>query len=140
MWLLYSSEEGKVTVNVYFANVNFRLTQRVIGELFSVNVSAISKHQRKIYVSGELSLDSTISKMETVQKEGTRNIKLKVDFYYLDAIIAGGYRFNSKQAMQFRIWATNTLKEYIIEGFVLNDEMLKNGKPLHPLKYTNTFI
>jgi hypothetical protein len=105
------------------------LSQKAIAELFGVEVPAISKHLANIYESQELQQEATISILETVQKEGTRNVKRQVEFYSLDAIIAVGYRVNSKQATQFRIWATATLKEFIIKGFVLNDEMLKNGKP-----------
>ena len=126
--LLYSSKENKVTVNVTFFEENFWLTQKAMAQLFSVEVPAISKHLLNIYSDGELIKNSTISILETVQKEGSREVKRNKEFYNLDAIIAVGYRVNSKQATQFRIWATQTLKEYIIKGFVLNDEMLKNGK------------
>jgi len=100
-----------------------------MAELFGVEVPAISKHLANIYETGELQEKSTLSILEIVQKEGNRNVKRKLDFYNLDAIIAVGYRVNSHEATQFRIWATNTLKEFIIKGFVLNDEMLKNGRP-----------
>ena len=127
--LLYSTELGNVNINVTYQNENFWLSQKAIAQLFGVEVPAISKHLANIFETGELQQQSTISILETVQKEGTRNVKRNVEFYNLDAIIAVGYRVNSKQATQFRIWATNTLKELIIKGFVLNDEMLKNGKP-----------
>lgn len=127
--LLYSTELGNVNINVTYQNENFWLSQKAIAQLFGVEVPAISKHLANIFETGELQQQSTISILETVQKEGTRNVKRNVEFYSLDAIIAVGYRVNSKQATQFRIWATNTLKEFIIKGFVLNDEMLKNGKP-----------
>ena len=106
----------------------FWLTQKNIAQLFGVEVPAISKHLANIYESNELQKEATISILETVQIEGSRNVKRNVEFYNLDAIIAVGYRVNSKKATQFRIWATNTLKEYIVKGFVLNDEMLKNGQ------------
>lgn len=121
--ILYQTDEGKVKVNVFFANENFWLTQKAMGELFDVQKAAISKHLKSIYQSGELDRDSTVSIMETVQNEGGRNIKRNVECYNLDAIIAVGYRVNSKKATQFRIWATQTLKEYILKGFVLNDDM-----------------
>ena len=127
--ILYSSKIGNVTINVTYQNENFWLTQKAIAALFGVEVPAISKHLANIYETGELLQQATISILETVQQEGNRNVKRKVEFYNLDAIIAVGYRVNSKQATQFRIWATQTLKEFIIKGFVLNDEMLKNGKP-----------
>lgn len=127
--ILYQTDEGKVKVSVYFTDENFWLTQKAMGELFDVQKAAISKHLKNIYESGELEKTATVSVMETVQNEGDRSIKRNVEFYNLDAIIAVGYRVNSIKATQFRIWATQTLKEYILKGFVLNDEMLKNGRP-----------
>ena len=127
--ILYQTDEGKVKVSVYFADENFWLTQKAMGELFDVQKAAISKHLKNICESGELQKTATVSVMETVQNEGDRSIKRNVEFYNLDAIIAVGYRVNSIKATQFRIWATQTLKEYILKGFILNDEMLKNGRP-----------
>lgn len=127
--ILYQIENTNICVNVIFENETFWMTQKAMAELFDVNVSAISKHLTNIYEEEELIKKSTVSKMEIVQKEGQRNVKRMQEFYNLDAIIAVGYRVNSKKATKFRQWATNTLKEYIIKGFVLNDEMLKNGKP-----------
>lgn len=127
--LLYSDESGKEFINVVFKDETFWLTQKAMAELFDVNVPAISKHLQNIYEEQELSRNATISKMETVRQEGERQVKRTVDFYNLDAIIAVGYRVNSKKATRFRQWATKTLKEYIQKGFVLNDEMMKNGRP-----------
>lgn len=127
--LLYELDNTKVTVDVVFFDETFWMTQKTIAELFDVNVPAISKHLKNIFDEGELTKDATISKMEIVQQEGDRGVKRLVEFYNLDAIIAVGYRVNSQKATRFRIWATQTLREYIIKGFVLNDEMLKNGKP-----------
>lgn len=127
--LLYSDENGKEFVNVIFKDETFWLTQKAMSELFDVNVPAISKHLQNIYNEGELEHDATVSEMETVRQEGERQVKRKVDYYNLDAIIAVGYRVNSKKATRFRQWATKTLKEYIQKGFVLNDEMMKNGRP-----------
>jgi len=127
--ILYQNDTGKVSVSVIFQDENFWLTQKAMAELFGVEVPAISKHLANIYETGELQEKATLSILEIVQKEGNRNVKRKMEFYNLDAIIAVGYRVNSKEATQFRIWATNTLKEFIIKGFVLNDEMLKNGRP-----------
>ncbi|MCC7454004.1 MAG: virulence RhuM family protein [Crocinitomix sp.] len=127
--ILYSNENEKVSINVTYLNDTFWMPQKAIAELFGVEVPAINKHLTNIYESVELTKGATISIMEIVQKEGNRSVKRKIEFYNLDAIIAVGYRVNSKQATQFRIWATETLKEFIIKGFVLNDEMLKNGKP-----------
>ncbi|MCF8407900.1 MAG: virulence RhuM family protein [Crocinitomicaceae bacterium] len=126
--VLYSNENTKVTINVTYHNENFWLTQKAMAQLFGVEVPAISKHLSNIYEDFELIKDSTISILEIVQIEGNRSVKRKMEFYNLDAIIAVGYRVNSKQATQFRIWATHSLKELIIKGFVLNDEMLKNGR------------
>lgn len=126
--LFYSHENSKATINVTYHNENFWLTQKAMAQLFGVEVPAISKHLTNIYEDFELIKDSTISILETVQIEGNRSVKRKMEFYNLDAIIAVGYRVNSKQATQFRIWATQSLKELILKGFVLNDEMLKNGK------------
>ena len=127
--IFYQTENQNVTINVTYLNESFWLSQKMIAQLFGVEIPAISKHLNNIYQEKELKKEATISILETVQLEGNRNVKRNVEFYNLDAIIAVGYRVNSKQATQFRIWATQTLKEFIIKGFVLNDEMLKNGKP-----------
>ena len=127
--LLYQNDTEKEFVNVVFYNESFWLTQKGMAELFDVNVPAISKHLHNIYDEEELEQSATISKMETVQKEGSRMVTRALDYYNLDAIIAVGYRVNSKKATRFRQWATKTLKEYIQKGFVLNDEMMKNGRP-----------
>lgn len=127
--VLYQNDERSVCVNVYYSNETFWLTQKAMAELFAVNTQAITKHLVNIYQEQELSKDTTCSKMEQVQQEGNRQVRRVVDFYNLDAVIAVGYRVNSHQATAFRIWATKTLKEYITKGFVLNDDMLKNGKP-----------
>lgn len=127
--VLYQMDNSNVYVNVYYSGETFWLTQKAMAELFGVNPQAITKHLGNIYEEHELEKESTCSKMEQVQQEGIRTVKRMVDFYNLDAIIAVGYRVNSKQATAFRIWATQTLKEYIIKGFVLNDGMLKNGRP-----------
>ena len=126
--ILYSTPDGNKKVGVLFHDENFWLTQKAIAELFSVEVPAISKHLGNIFDSGELEREATVSILETVRREGNRNVKRKLEYYNLDAIIAVGYRVNSYQATQFRIWATNTLKEFIIKGFVLDDERLKQGK------------
>lgn len=126
--ILYENESGKIKVDVRFENENFWLTQKAMAALFGVEVPAISKHLNNIYETDELQKESTISILETVQLEGNRNVKRSLEFYNLDAVIAVGYRVNSKQATQFRIWATQTLKEFIIKGFVLDDERLKQGK------------
>lgn len=127
--ILYKSDDGLVSVDVFFYDETFWLTQKAMGELFDVAISTISEHLSNIYKTEELQEASTIRKFRTVQKEGSREVSREISFYDLDAIIAVGYRVNSKSATQFRRWATATLKEYITKGFVLNDDMLKNGKP-----------
>ena len=123
--VLHTTTDGKVKIDTIFQNETIWLTQAKMAELFDVNVPAISKHISNIYEEGELQKKATISKMETVQLEGSRQIARNRDFYNLDAIIAVGYRVNSKRATQFRIWATNILKEYIIKGFAMDDVRLK---------------
>ena len=127
--LLYRTDNESVTVNVCFEGETFWMTQKTIAELFAVQVPAITKHLKNIFDEEELEREATVSKKEIVQIEGNREVMRSVDFYNLDAIIAVGYRVNSKKATRFRQWATKTLKDYIQKGFVLNDEMLKNGRP-----------
>ena len=126
--IVYQAENESVSTNVLFKDETFWMTQKDISKLFDVNPQAISKHLNNIYSDGELEKLGTCSKMEQVQIEGTRTVKRVIDFYNLDAIIAVGYRVNSKKATQFRIWATGVLREYIIKGFALDDVMLKNGR------------
>ncbi len=126
--ILYQTDEANVSISVFFKDETFWLTQRAMAELFAVNPQAITRHLSNIFEEGELEKEATCSKMEQVQQEGSRTVKRLLDFYSLDAIIAVGYRVNSKKATRFRQWATRTLKEYITKGFVLNDELLKNGR------------
>ena len=127
--ILYQMDDTNVCISVYYENETFWLTTRAIAELFGVKTQAITRHLGNIYDEEELTREATCSKKEQVQIEGDREVRRIVDFYNLDAIIAVGYRVNSKKATRFRQWATKTLKEYITKGFVLNDELLKNGKP-----------
>lgn len=126
--ILYRTEDGSVKIDTIFQDETIWLTQSSMAELFGVNVPAISKHLKNIYEEGELQKEATLSKMETVQNEGGRQITRNKEFYNLDAIIAVGYRVNSKRATQFRIWATAILKEYIIKGFAMDDERLKQSE------------
>lgn len=126
--IFYNTPTGDVKIEVIFNEETFWLTQKRMAELFGVEVPAINKHLSNIFETGELDREATISILETVQQEGSRKVKRKVEFYHLDAIIAVGYRVNSRQATQFRIWATKTLREFIIKGFVLDDERLKQGR------------
>lgn len=127
-FLMYHSDEGDVSVNAIAKDETIWLTQKGMAELFGVEVPAISKHIANIFDEGELQPDATVSKMEIVQQEGSRNVRRHVDFYNLDAIISVGYRVNSRRATHFRIWATSILKEYMVKGFVLDDDRLKQGK------------
>lgn len=128
-FVFYEGNEGKVKVAVLVDSTNdtIWMTQKAMAKLFGVEVHTINYHIKEIYQSGELQQEATIRKIRIVQKEGTRNVEREVDFYNLDAVIAVGYRVNSYQATQFRIWATGILKEYMIKGFALDDERLKQG-------------
>ena len=126
--ILYTAADGKVTADVFFEKETFWLTQRTMAELFGITVPSVSRHLKNIYESQELNPEATVSKIETVQIEGERQVTREVEVYNLDAAIAVGYRVNSIKATHFRMWATNTLREFIIKGFVLNDQMLKNGR------------
>lgn len=114
----------KQIIGVLYDNEDFWLTQKSMSKLFDVEVNTINYHLKEIFKSGELTEESVIRKIRITANDGK---SYNTNFYSLDAIIAVGYRVNSKQATDFRIWATNTLKEYIKKGFVLNDELLKNG-------------
>lgn len=127
-FLMYTAEENDVTVNAILKDETIWLSQKGMAELFEIEVPAISKHLTNIFAEGELSEVSTVSKMEIVQQEGNRKVKRQVAYYSLDAIISVGYRVNSKRATHFRIWATRVLREYMIKGFALDDERLKQGK------------
>ncbi|MCZ7400773.1 MAG: virulence RhuM family protein [Candidatus Methanoperedens sp.] len=129
-----------MNVEVFLKDETVWLTQKAMAGLFGVKVPAISKHLANIYETGELREEPTISILETVQKEGDREVLRKMEFYNLDAIIAVGYRVNSYQATQFRIWATKLLKEYIIKGFVLNDERLKQGNQVFGKDYFDELL
>lgn len=126
--IFYTAPNGAVHIEVFFQDETFWLSQKKMAELFGVEVHTINYHLKEIFNSKELDEKATIRKIRIVQKEGSRNVTRDVDFYNLDAIIAVGYRVNSYQATQFRIWATKTLREFIIKGFVLDDERLKQGK------------
>ena len=127
-FLIYNSEENDISVNAVIKNETIWLTQKGMAELFAVEVPAISKHLANIFAEGELQQSATVSKMEIVQQEGSRNVRRQVDFYNLDAIISVGYRVNSRRATHFRIWATGVLKEYMIKGFAIDDDRLKQGE------------
>ena len=138
--ILYTTPQGDIKVEVFLQDETVWLTQRAMGELFGVVKSTISEHLSNIYKSGELEKEATVRKIRTVQNEAGREISRNLEFYNLDAIISVGYRVNSHQATQFRIWATQTLKEFIIKGFVLDDERLKQGKKLFGKDYFDELL
>lgn len=124
--LLYTTPNGKVKVEIYLQNETIWLTQQKIADLFGVDRTVVTKHLANIYAENELSKEATCAKIAQVQTEGERTVNRQIEFYNLDAIISVGYRVNSTRATQFRIWATERLKEYIIKGFTMDDERLKN--------------
>lgn len=128
-FLFYTNPNGKDSIQVIIDDENDTVwtTQKGMSEIFDVGVPAINKHLSNIYEEGELKTEATISKMEIVQQEGARNVKRTIDYYNLDAIISVGYRVNSQSATRFRIWATGILKEYLVKGFSMDDERLKQG-------------
>ena len=129
-FLMYSTPQGDVNVEAVVRDETLWLTQKAMAQLFGVQVPAINKHLKNIFSEGELNEDVVISKMEITTQHGAIEGKTQsqeTQFYNLDAIISVGYRVNSAKATQFRIWATNVLKEYMIKGFVLDDERLKQG-------------
>ena len=136
-FLLYAAPDGAVKVRVLFKDETAWLTQKALAQLFGVGVPAINKHLKSIFESGELAEGSVVSVLETTAADGK---SYKTRFYNLDAIIAVGYRVNSYQATQFRIWATKTLREFIIKGFVLDDERLKQGKTLFGKDYFDELL
>ena len=127
--LLYDSGEHREYVRVLFQDETFWLTQSGMAELFDCTPENILQHLKNIYLEEELAKETTAKKILVVRQEGSRSVRRELEHYNLDAIIAVGYRVNSKKATRFRQWATKTLREYIQKGFVLNDEMLKNGRP-----------
>lgn len=127
-FLLYTSPSGDVSVSVYLYDESIWMNQKRMSELFGVAVNTINHHIAEVYESGELSREATIRNFRIVQQEGERDVEREVQFYNLDMIVSVGYRVNSQQATQFRIWATNTLKEYILKGFIVDVDRLKNGE------------
>ncbi len=134
-FLLYTAPTGEIRVDVLLQDESVWLTQKAIAELFGVVKSTVSEHLTNIYTTNELDETSTVRKIRTVQTEGNRTVNRDLDYYNLDAIISVGYRVNSAKATQFRIWATQALKEYIIKGFVLDDHRLKQGQAIFGKDY-----
>ena len=131
-FILYTAPNGEIRIDVLLQDESVWLTQKTIAELFGVQVPAISKHFKNIFKEGELVESSVVSKKETTASDDKNYI---TNYYNLDAIISVGYRVNSTKATQFRIWATQTLKEYIIKGFVLDDNRLKQGQAIFGKDY-----
>jgi hypothetical protein len=134
-FILYTAPSGEVRIDVYLEEETVWLTQKAMSELFGVVKSTISEHLSNIFETNELLKSSTVRNFRTVQMEGDRLVNRDLEYYNLDAIISVGYRVNSAKATQFRIWATNTLKEYIIKGFVLDDTRLKQGQTVFRKDY-----
>ena len=123
---IYTSEDGSVSLDTKLENETIWLTQDMIVKLFDSSKANISEHISHIFKDEELDKNSTVRKFRTVRKEGSRKVSRELEYYNLDIIIAVGYRVNSKIATKFRIWATNTLKEYITKGYAINEKMLKS--------------
>jgi len=136
-FLLYTAPNGAIKVEVLLSGETLWLTQKRMAELFGVGIPAISKHLENIYESGELQREATLSILETVQQEGGRQVARKLEYYNLDAVISVGYRVNSAQATQFRIWSTQLIKEYIIKGFAMDDERLKTAVSLEKTTFVS---
>lgn len=134
-FLIYSTPNNNVRVDVFVQDETVWLTQKSLAELFDTTTQNITTHLKNIYEDAELQEDATCKEILQVQIEGSREVSRKIKFYNLDAIISVGYRVNSSKATQFRIWATQTLKEFIIKGFVLDDNRLKQGQTLFGKDY-----
>ena len=134
-FLIYNNPNGEVKVDVFVEGETVWLTQKSLSDLFDTSTQNITTHLKNIYQDAELIEEATCKEILQVQIEGAREVSRKTKFYNLDAIISVGYRVNSSKATQFRIWATKTLKEFIIKGFVLDDDRLKQGKKLFDKDY-----
>ena len=126
-FILYTAPNGNVKIEAYIQDETIWLTQQKMADVFGVTKSTISEHLSNIYDSGELEKQATVRKFRTVQIEGEREVARNLEYYNLDVIISVGYRVNSTKATQFRIWATNVLKEFIVKGFAMDDDRLKQG-------------
>ena len=132
-FLVYQTEDGKLKIDVRFEGETVWLTQPQLAELFQTTQQNVSLHLQNIYEEGELQRGATHKESLSVRQEGVRSVQRRVDFYNLDAIISVGYRVKSAVATRFRIWATEHLREYIVKGFTMDDERLKN--PDQPFDY-----
>ena len=136
--IIYQAEDGKIKIDVRFQDETVWLTQQLMADLFQTTKQNISLHVRNIYEDGELNPESTVKESLTVQTEGGRSVQRQIEYYNLDMIISVGYRVKSNIATRFRQWATQHLREYIVKGFVLDDERLKN--PDQPFDYFNEVV
>lgn len=127
--ILYQTEDGETKIQVYLKDESVWLSLNQLAELFQRDKSVISKHIRNVFTSGELPETTSVAKFTTVQNEGSRAVERQIEYYNLDVVISVGYRVNSHRGVQFRIWATKTLREYIIKGFVIDDERLSGKQP-----------
>lgn len=139
-FIFYTTPNGKINIPVIVGEDTIWTNQKKIAEIFGVDVPNISKHISNIFEEGELDRKATVSKMEIVQQEGERSVKRIIDFYNLDVILSVGYRINSYQATQFRIWANKILKEYLIKGFAIDDVRLKQGKQMFGKDYFDELL
>ncbi|MEX0905208.1 MAG: virulence RhuM family protein [Balneolaceae bacterium] len=139
-FLFYTSDEGDTKIHVVLRDETVWLTQKAMADLFGVVKSTVSEHLSNIYESGELDKKATVRNFRTVQTEGGREVARDLEYYNLDAIISVGYRVNSHQATRFRQWATRTLREYLIKGFVLDDERLKQAGTLFGKDYFDELL
>lgn len=132
--LIYRSADGKIKIDVRFRNETVWLSLDQMATLFGRDKSTISRHVKNVFEEGELSPETTVANFATVQAEGNREVARNIDYYNLDIIISVGYRVKSQQGTQFRIWATQRLREYIIKGFALNDDRFKTGSSYNYFK------
>ena len=126
-FLIFTGQAGEQSIEARYENETVWLSQKLMAELFAVDVRTVNEHLKNIYDSGELQREATIRKFRTVQTEGSRQVARNIDFYNLDAIISVGYRVNSVRATQFRQWATQVLREFAIKGYVLDKKRMENG-------------
>ena len=129
--LIYQNSEGNIKIDVRLEEESVWLTQAQLCELFQKSKATISEHIKNVFEEGELDASATVRNFRTVQTEGKREVERAIDYYNLDVIISVGYRVKSPQGTQFRIWATQRLKEYIIKGFTLNDDRFKSGSSMN---------
>jgi hypothetical protein len=137
-FLVYQTEDGTLKIDVRLEDETVWLTQQLIADLFQTTVPNVSMHIRNIFDEGELDPEATVKKFLTVRREGKRQVQRELECYNLDMIISVGYRVKSRVATRFRIWATQRLTEYVVKGFAMDDERLKN--PDHPFDYFNELL